>query len=67
MMPQLIPVSETYETFVAGVRKTAVMRACMVLKTFSTFENFPSVTAYVDLGVYRVWMTPWLKVSFVSK
>ena len=37
MTPQLIPVSETYEALVAGVRKTAVMRACMVLKTSSTF------------------------------
>ena len=41
-------------------------RACRFLKTSSTFEkNFPSVTAYVDLGVHRVWMTPWLKVSLV--
>ena len=53
MTPQLIPgVSETYEAPVAGVRKTAAMRACMVFKTFSTFENFPAVTAYV-LGLYR--------------
>ena len=46
----MMPVSETYEALVAGVRKTAVMRACMILKTSSTFENFPAVTAYV----YRV-------------
>ena len=40
MTPQSIPVSETYEALVAGVRfKTAVMRACMVLKTSSTFEE----------------------------
>ena len=40
MTPQLIPVSETYEALVAGVKKTA-----------STFENLTTVTAYV-LGVY---------------
>ena len=53
MTPQLIPVCETYEALVAGVRKTVVMRACMALKTSSTFENHSAVTAYVDLGVYR--------------
>ena len=52
MTPRLIPVSETYEALAAGVRKTAAMRACMVSKTLSTFENFPAVTAYV-LGLYR--------------
>ena len=52
MTPRLIPVSETYEALAAGVRKTAAMRACMVFKTSSTFENFPAVTAYV-LGVYH--------------
>ena len=31
MTLHLIPVSETYEALLAGVRKTAVMRACMVL------------------------------------
>ena len=51
MMPQLIPVSETYEALVAGVKKTTAMHACMVFKTYSNFENFPAVTAYV-LGVY---------------
>ena len=44
---------------VAGVRKTAAMRACMVLKTSSTFENLPAVTAYV-LGLYRAWKPPLL-------
>ena len=66
MTPQLIPVSEKYEALVARVRKTAVMRLCMVFKTSSTFENFPAVTAYV-LGVYRAWIPPWLKASLVSK
>ena len=54
MMLQLIPVSETYEALVAGVRKTAVMRVCMILKTSSTFENFPAVTAYVNLPGSRL-------------
>ena len=36
---------------VSGVRKTAVMRACVILKTSSSFENSPAVTTYV-LGVY---------------
>ena len=45
MTPQLIPVSETYEALVAGVRKTAVIRPYMVLKTSSTFENNHAVTA----------------------
>ena len=66
MTPQLIPVSETYEALVAGIRKTAVMRACMVLKTYSTFKNFPAVTAYV-LGVYRAGIPSWLKASLVCK
>ena len=57
MTPQLIPVSETCEALVAGVRKTAVMRACMVLKTSSTFKIFPAVTGYVDLAVYRIHST----------
>ena len=52
MTSQLIPVCETYEALVAGVRKTAAMRACIVFKTSSTFENVPAVTAYV-LGLYR--------------
>ena len=52
MTPQLIPVSELYEALVAGARKTAVLHSCMVFKTYSSFENFPAVTAYV-LGVYR--------------
>ena len=39
MTPQLIPVCETYEALVAGARKTAVMRACMVFKTYSSFKN----------------------------
>ena len=51
MTPQLIPVWEKYEALVAGVRKIAVLRACMVFKTYSSFENFPAVSAYV-LGVY---------------
>ena len=66
MTPQLIPVSETEEALVAGVRKTAVMRACMVFKTSSTFENLPAVTAYV-LGLYRACIPPWLKASLVFK
>ena len=52
MTPQLIPVSEMYEALVAGVRKTAAMHACMVFETYSTFENFPTVTAYA-LGIYH--------------
>ena len=47
MTPQLIPVSEKYEALVAGARKTAGIRACMVFKTSSTLENFPAVTAYI--------------------
>jgi len=54
MTPQPIPVSETDEALVTGARfKTAVMRACMVLKTSSTFEEEapgekPSSTARVE-------------------
>ena len=39
MTPQLIPVSEKYEALVAGARKTAGIRACMVFKTSSTFQK----------------------------
>ena len=52
MTPQLILVCNKYETLVAGAKKTAAMRACMVFKTSSAFENVAAVTAYV-LDVYR--------------
>ena len=50
MTPQLIPVSETCEALVAGVRKTAVMRACMVLKTSSTFTKLSRSDRIRGLG-----------------
>ena len=63
MTPQLIHVCETYEAPVAGVTKTDAMRACMVFKTYS-FQNFPAVTAYVDLGVYRACFYSEVKASY---
>ena len=52
MMPQLIPVSKSFEALVAGVRKTAFVQACMVLKTPSAFECFPTVITDVGLSIY---------------
>ena len=60
MTPQLIPVCETYEALVAGIRKTAVMRACMILKTCPTFEKL-SRSDRIRLG-----RLPCMNTSLVS-
>ena len=42
-----------------GIRKTVAVQECMVLKTPSAFERFPTVIAELGLSVYLVRMH-WL-------
>ena len=52
---------------VSVAKKTAVVRACMVLKTPVAFECIPTVITDVGLSIHLAWTPPWVKASLVRK